>query len=80
MRIHTHVPIKPKSVLAAGRQNGHAREHYSTKKISHTLLDEITSALKKVDAYGSVEIYIQNSAVTQITTRSIKKTDRAATA
>jgi hypothetical protein len=59
-----------------GTKNGQAREHYSTKKISHTLVDEITSALKKVDAYGSVEIYVQNSAVTQITTRSIKKTDR----
>lgn len=51
---------------------------YSTKRISPKLIDEIGSALKSVDAYGSVEIYIQNSEVTQITTRSIRKTRGAA--
>ncbi len=47
---------------------------YSSKKISEKLLDEIKSALKSVKSYGSVEIYIQNEMVTQITVRNIKKT------
>lgn len=48
---------------------------YSVKKISGSLLTEIKSALKSVKTYGSVEIYIQNSVVTQITVRNIKKTN-----
>ena len=47
---------------------------YSTKKISKTLVVEITDALKSVKSYGSVEIYIQNGAVSQISVRNIKKT------
>lgn len=47
---------------------------YSTKKISEALLAEIKSALKSVKHYGSVEIYIQEGIVTQITVRNIKKT------
>jgi hypothetical protein len=49
--------------------------HYSTSRISPKLINEISSALKNVDAYGSVEIYVQNAEVTQITTRTIKKTN-----
>lgn len=49
-------------------------DHYSTRKISDRLIEEIVSALENLD-YGSVELYVQNSAVTQITTRHIKKTD-----
>jgi len=37
------------------------------------LVSEITSALKSV-RYGSVEIFIQDNTVTQITVRNIKKT------
>ena len=37
------------------------------------LLDEIEQALGTVD-FGSVEIYVQNNKVTQITVRNIKKT------
>lgn len=48
---------------------------YSTKRITKELTDEINSALKSVDAYGSVEIYVQDNKVTQITTRTIKKTN-----
>jgi len=51
--------------------------NYSTKKVSQVLIEEIKSAIKKVDKYGSVEIYIQNDEVTQITTRSIRKTNNA---
>jgi hypothetical protein len=47
---------------------------YSTKKISTKLLVEIKKALKSVKAYGSVEIYVQNGNVSQITIRNIKKT------
>ncbi len=48
---------------------------YSTKKVTKTLLTEIKDAMKQVDKYGSVEIFIQNNIVTQITTRNIRKTD-----
>ncbi|KKQ97450.1 MAG: hypothetical protein UT24_C0008G0040 [Candidatus Woesebacteria bacterium GW2011_GWB1_39_12] len=47
----------------------------STKKISTSLIKEITSALESVKSYGSVEVYIQNGIVTQITVRNIKKTN-----
>lgn len=49
-------------------------ETYSTSSISETLVDEIRQALKTVSPYGSVEIYVQDSVVTQITVRNIKKT------
>ena len=48
---------------------------YSTKKISKELIVEIKQALKSVNAYGSVEIYIQKGVITQITVRNIKKTN-----
>ena len=46
--------------------------NYSTKNISSKLLKEIVEAVKG-KFYGSVEIYIQDSQVTQITERVIKK-------
>ena len=49
---------------------------YSTKKISKTLLREVRNALQSVSSYGSVEIYVQDSVVTQITVRNIKKTSK----
>jgi hypothetical protein len=49
---------------------------YSTKKISKTLLHEVRNALQSVSSYGSVEIYVQDSVVTQITVRNIKKTNK----
>lgn len=51
---------------------------YSTRKISKTLIVEIRQALKSVKSYGSVEIYIQEGVVTQITIRNIRKTNNAA--
>lgn len=48
--------------------------HYSTKKINQKLLEEIKEALAGLD-YGSVEIFVTNSEVTQITKRQIKKTN-----
>lgn len=47
---------------------------YSTKKIGSDLLDEIKSALKNIRGWGSVEIYVQDWRVVQITERNIKKT------
>lgn len=47
---------------------------YSTQKISTQLLQEISEALFGLD-YGSVEIYVTNGEVTQITKRHIKKTN-----
>ena len=42
-------------------------------KNSPALLDEIRNVLKSV-SFGSVEIYVQNSKVTQLTVRKIVKT------
>lgn len=53
-----------------------AAPSYSTKRISKEMLKELIGALKSVDSYGSVEIYIQDSCVTQITVRNIKKTNQ----
>lgn len=47
---------------------------YSTKNVTETLVKEITSAIKSVQDYGSVELFVQDGIVTQITTRTIKKT------
>lgn len=46
---------------------------YSTKEVTSQLLEEIKNALQSV-SYGSIEIYISDDNVTQITTRTIKKT------
>jgi len=48
---------------------------YSTREISEKLVYEIKDALRSVASYGSVEIYIQDGVVTQITVRNIKKTN-----
>lgn len=51
-----------------------AKYNYSTKSISSELLTAIAEAIEG-KSYGSVEIYIQDSKVTQITERVIKKLD-----
>lgn len=48
--------------------------NYSTKQISDELVKEVVAALKNVRGWGSVEVYIQDFKVVQITERSIKKT------
>ena len=45
------------------------------KQIDTTLIKELEKALAKIDGYGSVELYIQQNKVTQITARNIHKTD-----
>jgi len=47
---------------------------YSVKKISSTLLLDLKKSLRSVNDYGSVEIFVQDGVVTQITVRNIKKT------
>lgn len=47
---------------------------YSTRRISPQLLEEIKQALLGL-AYGSIEIYVVDHEVTQITRRLIKKTN-----
>lgn len=48
---------------------------YSTKRVSDNLLEEIKMALKNIRGWGSVEIFVQNYKVTQLTERNIKKTN-----
>jgi len=48
---------------------------YSTQKISPNLISKIVEVLRN-KAYGSVEIYIENFSVTQITERTITKLNR----
>ncbi len=47
---------------------------YSTRSLSTSLVDEVLQSIKQVEGFGSVEIYIQDNVVTQITVRQIKKT------
>ena len=49
---------------------------FSTQSVSPQLVSQIVDALKN-KAYGSVEIYIQNYRVTQITERTITKVSRS---
>lgn len=46
---------------------------FSTKLLSKTAIDEIKQAIQGLD-YGSVEIHVVNSEITQISKRMIKKT------
>jgi hypothetical protein len=48
------------------------QDDYSTQKISPSLVSKIIDVLRN-KAYGSVEIYIENYNVTQITERNIIK-------
>lgn len=45
---------------------------YSTKPVRDELLEEIKKALTNIK-WGSIEIFIQDSLVVQITERNIKK-------
>jgi len=43
------------------------------KVLSKSLMVEIRRALENVDGFGSIEIYVQDNKVVQITQRNIKK-------
>jgi len=45
------------------------------KIINGTLLEELSMALKELGGWGSVELFVQDGKVTQITKRAIKKTN-----
>ena len=49
---------------------------YSTKDVNNELLGEIVEALKNIRGWGSVEIFVQDFKVVQITERNIKKTSQ----
>jgi len=46
---------------------------YSTKYISEKLKEELLESIQNVKGWGSVEIFIQDYNVTQITEKNIKK-------
>jgi hypothetical protein len=50
------------------------QQDYSSKRVSKVLIGEIVKSLKSINSHGSVEIYVQDGIVTQITVRNIKKT------
>ena len=43
--------------------------------ISEKVLEEITSSLQNIKGWGSIEIFVQNHKVTQITEKNISKKD-----
>lgn len=45
------------------------------KKNGNLLTEEIIQALNSLDGWGSLEIFVQNHKVTQITKRAISKTN-----
>ena len=45
----------------------------SNTHVGSDLMDEVKSALKNIRGWGSVEIFIQDYKVTQITERNIRK-------
>ncbi len=45
------------------------------QNIATSLVKEIVESINSVKPFGSVEIYIQNGEVTQITMRKIRKTN-----
>lgn len=53
-------------------------QDYSVKKISEGLIQEVKKALQGVGDYGSVEIFVQDGVVTQVTVRNIRKTSKQA--
>lgn len=63
--------------MTFARQPTEIMVDYSTKKIGKNLLEELKNALKNVRGWGSVEIYVQDFKVTQITERNIKKTSHS---
>ncbi len=47
---------------------------YSTRQVSTELIGEVVGSLKNIRGWGSVEIFVQDYRVVQITERNIKKT------
>lgn len=49
----------------------------SQVEVNNYLIEELIQALKELGGWGSVEVYVQNGKVTQITKRAIKKTNHS---
>lgn len=47
----------------------------SYTQVSKKVIEEITESLKNIKGWGSVEIFVQNNKVTQITEKNICKKD-----
>lgn len=45
------------------------------KKINNVFMKDVTSALTSLNGWGSVELFVQNGKITQITSRKITKTE-----
>ncbi len=54
--------------------NGHKNGKKEKSQTIMELYRDVVEAIHSVGSYGSVELYIQNRQVTQITARKIKKT------
>lgn len=54
--------------------DGNGKTEHNVKKKMERLYMDVFDAISKVGPFGSVEIYIQDYQVTQITTRRIQKT------
>lgn len=54
--------------------NGHQQATDEVADRNKNLQTEILAAIADVGAFGSIEIYIQDHKITQITTRRIQKT------
>lgn len=52
----------------------HVQESNGEQKKRDGLFEEVIAAIRRVGGYGSVEIYVQDHEVRQITARTIKKT------
>jgi len=50
-------------------------KNYSTQNVSAFLLEELKRAVESVPDYGSIEIFVTDGFVSQISTRKIKKTN-----
>ena len=46
-------------------------------KVNNQLINDLTQALRELGGWGSVEIFVQEGKVTQITKRAIKKTNHS---
>ncbi len=55
-------------------ESDHFLMTYTTDKISNELLQELAQSIKNIRGWGSVEIFVQNFRITQITEKNIKKT------
>ncbi len=47
--------------------------NYSTKNISQQLVEELVQSIRNIKGWGSIEIFIQDYNVTQITEKNIRK-------